>query len=445
LHHILMRQLGIPVVATSGNVSDEPICTDNCEALNALGGIADLFLMHNRPIARHVDDSVVQLINDKPMVLRSARGYAPLTLSTDSANGCTLAVGGHLKNSVAVSVGSSMLLSQHIGDLETLKATNAMSQTVRSLLELHQTEISQVVRDLHPDYASSRFAEQSLPPTHSVQHHYAHVWSCMLDNDIEAPALGVSWDGTGLGPDNTVWGGEFLKIDPDGFERLAHLRHFRLPGGERAVLEPYRSAVSLLYDTFEDDPDRVMDLAPLAHISRQHLNALISMLRCSINSPVTSSAGRLFDAVASLTGIRHVNSFEGQAAMELQFAAERASCSANYDFPIETRSRPNIIDWRQAVREIAVDLTQGVSPEIIAAKFHNGLAKVITRVAELAGEEKVVLTGGCFQNRYLLEHTINLLDQAGFRPYRHHLVPPNDGGLAIGQLAAAMRSPREDC
>jgi hydrogenase maturation protein HypF len=415
LHHLLMRELGFPVVATSGNLSQEPICTDEREALDRLGGIADEFLMHNRRIVRPVEDSVVRVMFGRPLILRRARGYAPLPVTVRRECPRTLAVGGHLKNAVAVSVGKQIFLGPHVGDLDAAEAVDAFEQSTLSLVALHERAIARVSCDMNPDYASTQYAERCAVPRAPVQHHFAHILSCMADNDLDGPVLGVAWDGAGLGADGTIWGGEFLRVENGRFTRVAHLRTFRLPGGDRAAREPRRAALGVLYELFGDKlPDE----------------ALVQMLRRGVNSPRTSSAGRLFDAVASIVGLRDRCSFEGQAAMELEFAAEAAPSDDVYPFEIDNA----VVDWEPMIRSILHD------PSRAASRFHNTLAAAIVTVAQNVGEERVALSGGCFQNRCLTERTLTKLVEAGFKPYWHQRIPPNDGGLAVGQLIAASWS-----
>jgi hydrogenase maturation protein HypF len=421
LHHLLMAELRFPIVATSGNLSDEPICTDNTEAIGRLGGIADIFLVHDRPIARRVDDSIVRIVADRAMILRRARGYAPLPITLDRALPPVLAVGAHLKSTTAIAVGRNVFMSQHLGDLETPQAFEAFCESIAGFERLYGFRATTVACDLHPDYRSTRYAETLSRSPVRVQHHYAHVLSCMAENEVQPPVLGVSWDGTGYGLDGTIWGGEFLRVHEGGFERVAHLRTFRLPGGEQAVREPRRSALGVLYELFGENLP--MDLGFRA----RELETLLVMLKKGVNSPVTSSAGRLFDAATAMIGLRQRSSFEGQAAMELEFAVE--PCEEWYDGAA--------VDWESIVRGVLDDRGRGVAPGRIAARFHNSLVEAILGVARNVGEEPIVLTGGCFQNKYLTERAIHRLREDGFRPYWHQRVPPNDGGIALGQVVAS--------
>ncbi|MFH1374907.1 MAG: carbamoyltransferase HypF [bacterium] len=443
LHHLLIADLGGPIVATSGNLSDEPICTDEREALHRLRDIADLFLVHDRPIARHVDDSIVRVIADRPVVLRSARGYAPTVIDlSESASDC-LAVGAQLKNSIAISKGRRTFVSQHIGDLDSKPAFDAMGRVIGSLISVYNVNPSIVACDLHPDYQSTSFASAVDAPCHPVQHHYAHVLSCMAENHLEPPVLGVSFDGTGLGTDDTIWGGEFLRVVDDSFERVAHLRCFRLPGGDTAIREPRRAALSLLYEAFGDDAFGMRELSPVKSFTTEELRILRTVLSRGVNAPFTSSAGRLFDAVSSLVGLCHKMSFEGQAAMLLEFAAESIESADTYEFSLETRSSPYVLDWEPMLRQICSDLRVSAAPAIIAAKFHNTLAGMIAEIATRSGETRIALTGGCFQNKYLTERALAYLHRSGLEVFRHGRVPPNDGGIALGQIMAACRQQRK--
>ena len=439
LHHLLMRELRFPVVATSGNVSDEPICTDEREALDRLHGIADVFLVHNRPIARHVDDSIVRVMLGRELVIRRARGYAPLPVFVKEPLPSLLAVGGHMKNAIAASVGRMVLVSQHIGDLETAQAYEAFRRVVASFRHLYCLEPAAIACDMHPDYLSTRFAHQDGLPVKPVQHHHAHVLACMAENDLEGDVLGVSWDGVGYGSDGTIWGGEFLRVAGPTFERVACLRPFRLPGGEKAVKEPRRTALGLLYEAFGDGLFSMSGLAPLRAFSPGVLPVLQAMLSRGLNAPLTSSAGRLFDAVAAVLGLRQVCQFEGQAAMELEFALDGVVTDESYPFRTRAEGKPWVLDWEPAVREILADVQGGLAVGTIAARFHNTLVEMIAAVAGLEQQERIVLTGGCFQNRYLTERAVARLRADGFRPYWHQRIPPNDGGIPLGQIIAASR------
>jgi hydrogenase maturation protein HypF len=370
------------------------------------------------------------------IVLRRARGYAPQPILVAGTQPGWLAVGGQQKNTVALSLGGGqVVLSQHLGDLDTVPAQANFARVVADLARLYDVQPAQVACDLHLDYLSTRWAEESGKPLLRVQHHLAHVMSCMAENGVEAPALGVAWDGTGDGGDGTVWGGEFLRVTPTGWERFAHLRRFRLPGGEKAVREPRRVAVGLLYELLGVDLFLRKDLECMQSFPSQEQSLLHTMLGRGVNAPWTSSAGRLFDAVAALLNLRLLAAYEGQAAMALEFAVN-ADESATYPFDLGT---DGVLDWGPMVQAILLDQGKS-STEKIAARFHRTLVEMIVAVARRCGEERVALSGGCFQNRVLLEWTVQRLRAEGFVPYWHRRVPPNDGGLALGQLVAAAPS-----
>jgi len=438
LHHLLMRRIGGPVVATSGNLSDEPMCTDEKEALARLGKIADLFLVHNRRIVRCVDDSVARVTAGREMILRRARGYAPLPVSLRQTCPEGTAVGAHLKSAIVVSTGRFVFLSQHLGDLETKESFDNFKNAVRDLNALYGLTSKTMVCDKHPDYPSSCFAREKGSPVFEVQHHEAHVGSCMAENECLPPALGVAWDGTGYGPDGTVWGGEFFAVDGSGMRRAAHFRLFSLPGGDRCAREPRRSALGLLFEIWKEAAFDRPDIRGL--FSGEELRTLKVMLEKSVQCPRTSSAGRLFDAVAALLGIRGKNRFEGQAPMELEFSIQGYRTDEVYP----SRIRIPEWDWEPMIRGILNDREEGIPAGQISAKFHNTLAEAVVGVARLGqeGTKKVVLTGGCFQNQYLIERTIRRLREEGFSPYWHQRVPSNDGGIALGQMAVYAGSPQ---
>jgi len=435
LHHLLMRELGFPVVATSGNVADEPIVTDEREALRRLAGIADLFLIHDRPIARPVDDSVARVVCGRELILRRARGYAPASIAAQGMSAGILALGSHLKTTVALTQAGGVVLSQHIGDLDTLQARQAHARTVSDAIALHRVQPRLVVRDLHPDYASSRAAEAMGISVIAVQHHVAHVAACMAEHAIAPPVLGVAWDGTGYGLDGTIWGGEFLLVTATDWRRVAYFRPFRLPGGEAAMREPRRAALGLLYEAFGEDAFAMTDLAPVAAFSAAERGILRTMLARGVNAPLTSSAGRMFDAFAALCGVRQRASYEGQAAAALEGAAEGHASERRYEFLVrQTREHGSLrIDWQPVLEAVLADLRAGAAPGVVSAALHAGLAAVIARVAGRIGERRVILTGGCFQNARLTEATVAALREAGHEPVWHQHVPPNDGGISLGQ------------
>ena len=418
LHHLLLGAFPHPVVATSGNRSDEPIATENTEALERLGGIADFFLLHDRPIARPCDDSVVRLSRGRESVLRRARGYAPLPVRVSRDLPAVLSVGAHLKNTVAIAIGRQVYLSQHIGDLDTYEARQSFERAIDDLCRLYRFKPEIVACDLHPDYASTRWAHETGLPVAAVQHHHAHAAACAAENDVQGDYLAVTWDGTGYGLDGTIWGGEMFLCESGRFERIAHLRPFRLPGGDAAVREGWRVAAALLLDANLDPHGR--------GLPEQHLPLIGRMIEREVNSPVTTSMGRLFDAVAALAGIADRNRFEGQAAMQFERAIGGFDTDDAYPLPGG--------DWRPLIEALVRDR----SPlDHIAARFHNALVEWILDVAQQSGVDQVALSGGTFQNRYLTERAAARLEGAGFRVFTHQRVPANDGGIALGQAVLA--------
>lgn len=465
LHHLLVREGGGWLVATSGNLSDEPICIDEGEAVQRLGGIADFFLVHDRPIVRPVDDSLLQVVLGREMMLRRSRGYAPLPVRVPVALPPLIAMGAHLKNTVAVAEGQEVFLSQHLGDLENIAALTAFEKATHDLVRLMDIQPQLAAHDAHPDYASTRAAEATGLPTVCVQHHYAHVLACMAENNAPAPALGVSWDGTGLGLDGEIWGGEFLLVTEEGFRRVGCFRSFPLPGGESAIKEPRRAALGLLFamqgaKVFEQE-----DRPPLKAFSPTERQLLRKALERGLNCPETTSVGRLFDAVASIVDLRQTCQYEGQAASDLQFAMEPEDADDSYPYGLflepatgpgtdgqplpcpehrechayETAPQIFRVDWQPIIEAVLRDLECAEGVWSISARFHNTLCDIIVEMARRIGHKRVLLTGGCFQNHYLLERTVTRLRTDGFEPYWHQRVPPNDGGISLGQAVAAGR------
>jgi hydrogenase maturation protein HypF len=438
LHALLLRDFGGPVVATSGNRADEPICINEDEALDRLAGIADAFLVHDRPIVRHVDDSIARIVDGQPQLLRRARGSAPFPIRLPRPVAQpTVAYGAHLKNTVALAVGDRAFISQHLGDLETVAANEAAAAVTADLQRLYQAPATRVAHDAHPDYRSTRLAQASGLPATATQHHHAHVLAVIAEQLLDQPVLGVAWDGTGWGPDSTIWGGEFLAVDRQGYERLGYLRPFRLPGGEAAIKQPGRTALGVLYELH--GPQAVTVAQQLPHLKEMmgadSIKAAATLLDRQLNAPVTTSAGRLFDAVAVLLGGPARVSYEGQAAIWLENRARQAAPTRDhYDLPLMDGQ----LDWRPTVEAILEALRSGAPADKIAAMFHNSLVVGLVAMAQAVGREPVVLTGGCFQNRYLLERAIRELRAAGFTPYWPQQVPPNDGSIALGQIMATF-------
>lgn len=470
LHHLLLAAVDFPLVATSGNLADEPIAIDDREALARLGGIADLFLLHDRPIARHVDDSVAWLLDGTPQLLRRARGFAPLPIIAARELPCVVATGAHQKAAAAVAIGNQIFLSQHLGDMETPEAHAAFERVVLDFLDLYSATPTAIVHDLHPDYPSTRWAALAARavgglleraghppralPLLAVQHHHAHLAACLAEHAVAGPALGLCFDGTGYGPDGTVWGGEAL-VSPNGageFFRLARLRPFRLPGGEAAVREPRRVALALLHEIEGASSLPRHDIPALAMFSAVERTVLGKMLDGGWNAPWTSSMGRLFDGVAALLGLAGSEgrvSFEAEAAMALEFAADPQELGT-YPLPLVEGAAPagrapgqiphdrlHELDWRPLVVALLADQARGEPVARIAARFHQALADAALATAQLAGLATVALSGGCFQNRLLTQRVAETLRAQRFSVFVHRAVPANDGGIALGQVAVA--------
>ncbi|MEX2382214.1 MAG: carbamoyltransferase HypF [Opitutales bacterium] len=446
LHHLMFEEWGGALVATSGNISEEPICIDERDALERLRGIADGFLVHNRPIARPVDDSVVRFIQGGPVVFRRARGYAPTPILQHESLSPVLAVGAHLKNTVAVTVGSRVFPSQHLGDLTTRAGCDAFADAIHTLVQLYPAHPEAIVCDLHPDYHSSVWASRQKLPVIRVQHHHAHVLSCMAEHQMEGPVTGVSWDGSGYGPDKTIWGGEWL-VAPDrgvSFQRLAHLRTFPLPGGESAIHRPAFTALSLLWEIMGEEAFCKRKAPSLCGLPENEIRILGRMLSQKLHTPLTSSAGRLFDGVAALLGLGARSAFEAQVAMKLEFAAMRSKDTGSYDFelrepessPSGSQAEPVVIDWEPMLRGILKDLGRSIETAVIARRFHNTLAEMICAGARKMPGLPVVLTGGCFQNKLLTESAVLRLRRNGFDVHWHQGIPPNDNGISVGQALA---------
>jgi len=433
LHRLLLAAIGRPLVCTSGNLSEEPICTDETEALVRLEGIADLLLVHDRPIVRPVDDSVARLGSHGLEVLRRARGFAPLPLRIDDRR-CILATGAQLKSTVALSKGGQVVVSQHLGDLFSPEGVLFHRRTVEDLMRFFGSRPELVACDLHPDYASTRLAEDLAArfavPLERVQHHHAHVAACMAEHSLRGPVLGLAWDGAGLGTDGTIWGGEALVVEGAVFRRVAHLRPFSLPGGEQAMRDPRRAGLAVLHEVFG------RGVGEHLRLEEAPLRTLLSMLETGVNCPRTSSMGRLFDAVAALTGVRERAGYEGQAAMELELVADGVSDRTHYPLVLSD-AEPAVADWEPLVRAVLYDRARGLPSSVISARFHNALVDLAEAIAVRVGLAEIVLSGGCFQNLRLADALRERLSARGFEVYSPRMYPPNDGGLSLGQLFVA--------
>lgn len=442
LHHILLSLTGIPLVATSGNISDEPICTDEHQAMKKLKSIADYFLVHNRPIERYCDDSIVRIVQGRELVVRRARGYAPLPIQLPmNIEKPILAVGGHLKNSIALAHHNTIFVSQHIGDLETPDSLVTFKKTIQDFHSLYGIVPSQIVHDLHPNYVSTIIAKNDLSQQYPeamiipLQHHFAHVFSCMAENELSGTVLGFSWDGTGYGTDGTIWGGECLLIEGEKKSRVGTIRPFKLPGGERAVKEPRRCAAGILLELFGEKCFEHSIEVKNTFLDGER-KMIVEMLTKNINSPTTTSIGRLFDAVAALLGVRMKSSFEGQSAMEVEFLALDNSTTESYPIIITESNGLFEWDWRSMITKMLNDIEKRIPKSEIAKKFHNTLSDYIVAMAKKNNIPRIVLSGGCFQNMILLEQSITLLRRNGFTPYWHQRIPANDGGISLGQIYA---------
>jgi hydrogenase maturation protein HypF len=442
LHHLLLRELtGRSLVMTSGNRSNEPIAYDDADAIRRLGCIADLFVVHNRPIHVRCDDSVTRIVAGTEMPLRRSRGYAPAPISLPVR--CSvpiLAVGGQLKGAFALGRGYHAFVSQHLGDLDHFAAYRSFVNDVSLYQDLFAIEPRILAHDLHPEYAATRYAQQRSRQDGAklvgIQHHHAHMASCMAEHGLNETVIGISFDGTGYGTDGAIWGGEFLIGDYNQYRRGAHFRYVGLPGGDQAIREPWRIALAHLLDSTGN-----CDLLE-NRIAKTALRAVQKMIERGLNAPPTSSVGRLFDAAASLLGIRDRVSFEGQAAIELEWAARETLSKDCFDWDlVESPQGPLQIDTRPIIRGMLTDIRNNASVSQIAGRFHATLVTIIVKVCERlrreTGLEVVALSGGVFMNVLLGSNAVKDLQQAGFRVYTQHLVPCNDGGLSLGQLAIA--------
>jgi hydrogenase maturation protein HypF len=433
LHQLLLADAGAVLVMTSANVSDEPIAYRDDDALERLARIADLFLMHDRPIETRTDDSVVRVVGERPMFLRRSRGYVPHELPLHAPRPI-LACGAELKNTFCLAKDERAWVGHHIGDLKNYETLRSFAEGIEHFEELFAVAPELVAHDLHPEYLSTKYAlELEDVETVAVQHHHAHLVSCLAEHRESRPAVGAIFDGTGYGTDGTVWGGELLAGDAAGFERRGHLHAVRMPGGERAIRQPWRMACSWLRETLGEKPP----LPPLLgdRVSAGEWAKVAELAASGLASPLTTSAGRLFDAVAALCGIRAEVNYEGQAAVELEAMADPAVGDA---YPLPGTGQ---LDARETLLGILADLGAGVPVESVSAKFHNGMAegtaRACTEIAQAEGIDLVVLSGGVFQNRLLLERTTEALEGAGLRVLTPRLLPPNDGGVAFGQAAVA--------
>ncbi len=454
LHHILLRDTGLPLVMTSGNLSEEPIAKDNDEALKRLSGIADYFLIHNRDIYSRYDDSVTMVERGISQLVRRARSYAPSPIHLTFNCRQILACGAEIKNTFCLTRDNYAFLSQHIGDMENIETLEHFKNTISLYERLFRIEPEIIACDLHPDYLSTKYAQElgesgiKLIP---VQHHHAHIVSCMADNGLETPVIGVAFDGTGMGSDGHIWGGEFLVADYRSFNRVGHLEYLPLPGGDAAINRPYRITISYILSLLGENI-LSQGLGFMAEVSEIETEIINRQIEKGLNSPLTSSMGRLFDAVSALLGIRSEIDYEGQAAVELEMAAYACHCEEHsdeaissdkesYPYRIIVNKEVKIVQLRNLLSAIIEDLKQGIFPRRISLKFHNTIAEMTNEMCQLIADEtginRVALSGGVFQNRLLLRKTIGLLENSGFQVFTHRQVPCNDGGISLGQAVIA--------
>ncbi|MCF7840413.1 MAG: carbamoyltransferase HypF [Candidatus Marinimicrobia bacterium] len=430
LHHLILHEFDGPLVMTSANLSDEPICIENDEALHRLANIADLFLLHNRDIYLRSDDSVFVHINGKNRPVRRSRGFVPRPIFLSGSGPSVLAVGGDLKNTVCLTAQERAFMSQHIGDMENLESSQFFQRTIDHLERVLEIEPELIVHDLHPGYFTTQWAQKQHLQTLGVQHHHAHLAACMTEHGLDEPVIGIIADGTGYGTDGTIWGGEILMGDYTRFERFGHLENMLLPGGDAAIKAPWRTATAYLYQAFNGKN------IPVDLIEKWNYQLIFEMLETKTNTAQTSSTGRLFDAVAALCGICPEIRYEGQAAIELMQACTTTDVPP-FTFGIKSEGPAKILCVRPLMRDIALALMEGAGSIEISNRFHRTLIEWFLKSAKLArqasGINTVVLSGGVFQNEVILAGLIPVLERNKFCVYSHIQVPTNDGGLSLGQ------------
>jgi len=461
LHHILLRDTGLPLVMTSGNLSEEPIARDNDEALRRLSDIADYFLIHNRDIYSRYDDSVAVVERGTSQLIRRARSYAPYPIRLSFEAKQVLGCGAEEKNTFCLTKDNYAFLSQHIGDMENMETLEHFDSTISLYKRLFHIEPEIIAYDLHPDYLATKYARElgesgmKLIP---VQHHHAHIASCLADNGLESPVIGVAFDGTGMGADGNIWGGEFLVADYRNFNRAGHLEYLPLPGGAAAIKRPRRTAIGYIL-TLLGESTLNHDLPVMREADDMEIEVIKRQIERKINSPLTSSMGRLFDAISALLGIRSEIDYEGQAAVELEMVAlssviarpgpsearelDEAISGNNESYPyrIVEDEGIRIVHLKDLLSAVIEDLHQGISKGMISVKFHNTVARMINEMCHLIADEtgvsQVALSGGVFQNRLLLRKTVSLLESSSFQVFTHRQVPCNDGGISLGQAVIA--------
>jgi len=442
LHHLLLAHPFVALVMTSGNISEEPIAIDNLEAVKRLGDIADYFLFHDRDILLRSDDSVLRIVRARPRQIRRSRGYVPVPIFLRKSVPEVLALGGELKGTICLTKENRAFVGQHIGDLENLETLEFLEQTVDHLQRILEVRPRLLIHDLHPDYLTTQVAEaQDELPTLAVQHHHAHVVSCMAEHGLEGKVLGLALDGTGYGEDGTVWGGEILVADEKNYERVAHFEYVPMPGGAKAIKEPWRMAVAYLWATFGKEIFKDERRLP-TRWERDQIEILVQMMQRGLNSPLTSSCGRLFDGVAALAGLRDRIAYEGQAAIELEQCLEQTTEKYRYEF--RQVGEKVLLSPTTIFEQVYEDAVSGVGPPLISGKFHQTLIEMFAEVSQylckLHGLNRVVCSGGVFQNIFLLENLEEKLAGSGLEVYTPELIPANDACISLGQaVIGAMR------
>lgn len=437
IHYMMFEKMKLDaLVLTSGNISEEPIITHNKDALKILEPICDAVLTYNREIYNRTDDSVIKVINNTERVFRRSRGYAPNPVYLKYHIEGIFAAGAELVNCFCIGKGKQAILSQHIGDLKNYETYHFYKQAFHTFEKVFRFKPQWVVTDLHPDYLSTRFGEELSKETIKVQHHHAHIASCMAENHLDEPVIGLSFDGTGLGDDNTIWGSEFFVADLSSYQRVSHFGYIELPGGDKATYEPWRIAVSYLYKVFgEDFMDMELDF--MKDIPDYQIRLILTAIDKKINCPVSCSAGRLFDAVAALINVCTFSKFHAEAPMRLESFATK-EIKGYYDFDVSKS-----ISFKPMIQQIVNDMLKMEKKEVISTKFHNTVAQAIfeetNRIRSLAGIKKVALSGGTFQNCYLAERLENMFLKNGYEVFTQKSIPCNDGGIALGQLAIAAK------
>lgn len=441
LHHLLLDKVGFPLVMTSGNLSEEPLAYQDQDALQRLRALTDYFISHNRDIHMPCDDSVARLLGGQELIIRRSRGYVPDVITVGLPFSVPiLACGGQLKNTFCLGKRDYAFVSHHIGDLENYETFSVFVEGITHFQNMLDIQPAAIAHDLHPEYMSTKYAMEHLGITHiGVQHHHAHIASCMAEHGLSDTVIGVAFDGSGYGAAGCIWGGEFLVADLTEFIRSAHLQYIPMPGGEQAIRHPWRMAAAYLDHVYGDDMD-CLALDFIRRLDNRRWTVVKQMIHKGVNCPFTSSVGRLFDAIASLIGIRDVVHYEGQAAVELEMLADEA-CQERYPYALSEEQLPHILEVGEILKGVVIDLIAGVSTRRIAAKFHNTLIDAIVyicaNIRRQTALDRVVLSGGVFQNMFLLKRVVYCLSAQGFQVYVPHRLPTNDGGISLGQAVIA--------